>query len=357
MATLSTGAEEYLKTVSPEASAYVMAQSPGLVNTETAQALTSQFLHQNAGGATQAYSAPNIASTTTAPVTKPNLSDPFGLYAQYMSTPDIVAAQQGAKTAQQALLGATQASRDEQTAIGQRLQSATRIRGAQAYAQQLASNKIAALNEAYTLAASNVDALTKAAQSQYQIALGERENIQNLIAKTGGKAGISYADTYESALQKATDYQTNLEEEKNKQAYKDSLKQTALQLGIKTKGSTGDLEKRLKKYYKSEKEYEKEIKALEKKAKQKALAGTGSSKNEEAETANFYKDANALRNEMASGRSNWAYSFETLKRKYPQASTELVDRALGLDYREKFDKKLDIQMKNNDATEQLLKSL
>lgn len=277
METISKDANAVLSGVSPEARAYAIANAPGSnLTSGEARRLTSEFLSANSGAATQVYSAPNIAQTTTAPVAAPNLSDPFGLYNYYMNTPDITAAKESAKTAQAQLLERTKAAREQQQALGQNLQSTNRIRGNQQNAQQLATNDIQALNEAYTLAASNVDALTSTAKEKLAIAEQSRNEIKSLIAQTGGKAGISYADTYESAVAKADSYIKKQEKEAKKEAYKDSLKQTALQLGIKTAGkNTKELEKSLKKYYKSEREYSDKIKQIELQAKQKSLAGTG----------------------------------------------------------------------------------
>ncbi len=214
----------------------------------------SEFLSANSGAANQVYSSNNIAQTTTAPVAAPNLSDPFGLYNYYMNTPDITAAKEGAKTAQAQLLERTKAARDQQQQLGQNLQSTNRIRGSQQNAQQLATNDIQALNEAYTLAASNVDALTSTAKEKMAIAEQSRNEIKSLIASTGGKAGISYADTYESAVAKAKKYDDKVAKDAKKEAEKSALKEMALTAGIKTKGkSSSEIRKAIEKLAKKDK--------------------------------------------------------------------------------------------------------
>ena len=256
MSTISKDANAVLSGVSPEARAYAIANTQGnKLTSGEASRLTSEFLAANSGAATQVYSAPNIAQTTTAPVAAPNLSDPFGLYNYYMNTPDITAAKESAKTAQAQLLERTKAAREQQQALGQNLQSTNRIRGNQQNAQQLATNDIQALNEAYTLAASNVDALTSTAKEKLAIAEQSRNEIKSLIAQTGGKAGISYADTYESAVKKAKKYEDKVAKEAKKDAETSALKEMALTAGVSTKGkSSKDIRKALEKLAKKDRD-------------------------------------------------------------------------------------------------------
>jgi oligoribonuclease NrnB/cAMP/cGMP phosphodiesterase (DHH superfamily) len=104
---------------------------------------------------------------------------------------------------------------------------------------------------------SYLDTVLTERQNQYQIALGERDKLQNLITQTGGKAKISYADTYESALQKATKYT-------EKKVQKDAIKQLYLQtFGSTGKGkSTKEMEKKLKKAMKSSNDYDSQVKSI-----------------------------------------------------------------------------------------------
>jgi hypothetical protein len=326
METISKDANAVLSGVSPEARAYAIANAPGSnLTSGEASRLTSEFLSANSGAATQVYSAPNIAQTTTAPVAAPNLSDPFGLYNYYMNTPDITAAKESAKTAQAQLLERTKAAREQQQALGQNLQSTNRIRGNQQNAQQLATNDIQALNEAYTLAASNVDALTSTAKEKMAIAEQSRNEIKSLIAQTGGKAGISYADNYESAVKKADTYIKKQEKEAKKEAYKDSLKQTALQLGIKTNGkNTKELEKSLKKYYKSEKEYNDKIKSLDLQAKKQAIVKAGS-----ATAPGASSELSAVAKALKENNNDWGATANYLASKgYDVSSGSVIDNEL-----------------------------
>lgn len=264
MSTISKDANAVLSGVSPEARAYAIANTQGnKLTSGEASRLTSEFLAANSGAATQVYSAPNIAQTTTAPVAAPNLSDPFGLYNYYMNTPDITAAKESAKTAQAQLLERTKAAREQQQALGQNLQSTNRIRGNQQNAQQLATNDIQALNEAYTLAASNVDALTSTAKEKMAIAEQSRNEIKSLIAQTGGKAGISYADTYESAVKKAKKYEDKVAKEAKKDAEKSALKEMALTAGVSTKGkSSSQIRKAIEKIAKTDRTVKEQLDQL-----------------------------------------------------------------------------------------------
>ena len=277
MATISNDANAVLSGVSPEARAYAIANAPGSnLTSGEAKRLTSEFLSANSGAATQVYSAPNIAQTTTAPVAAPNLSDPFGLYNYYMNTPDITAAKESAKTAQAQLLERTKAARDQQQALGQNLQSTNRIRGNQQNAQQLATNDIQALNEAYTLAASNVDALTSTAKEKMAIAEQSRNEIKSLIAQTGGKAGISYADTYESAVKKAKKYEDKVAKDTKKEAENAALKEMALTAGIKTKGkSSSEIRKALEKLAKKDRDVKDKLDQIKIKQANQSLSSGG----------------------------------------------------------------------------------
>ena len=292
MATISKDANAVLSGVSPEAKAYAIANTQGnKLTSGEASRLTSEFLSANSGAANQVYSSNNIAQTTTAPVAAPNLSDPFGLYNYYMNTPDITAAKEGAKTAQAQLLERTKAARDQQQQLGQNLQSTNRIRGSQQNAQQLATNDIQALNEAYTLAASNVDALTSTAKEKMAIAEQSRNEIKSLIASTGGKAGISYADTYESAVAKAKKYDDKVVKDAKKEAEKSALKEMALTAGIKTKGkSSSEIRKAIEKLAKKDKSVKDQLDQLKIQQAKADIAKTlsGDTKEEKVSFSDYY---------------------------------------------------------------------
>lgn len=206
------------------------------------------------------YSPENMAQTVTNPMAKPDLSDPFGTYKFYMNSPEIQAAKANAQSVMEAINASRQGLRTTTTALQNQNENAQGGTGASinligrqvGRARELTSNELSALSENQMAAQSYLDTLTQDAQVQYGIAEQQRAQVQDLIRQTGGKAGISYADNYESAVKKADSYIKKQEKEAKKEAYKDSLKQQLIALGKNTKGlSTKDLEKKLKKYNKN----------------------------------------------------------------------------------------------------------
>lgn len=262
----------------------------------------------------QAYSPANVAQTLTSPVAKPDLSDPFATRDFYMNSPEIKAAKAQAQSVMEAINASRQGLRTTTTALQNQNEQAQGGTGASinligrqvGKARELTSNELSALSENQMAAQSYLDTLTQDANANYAIAESQRAQVQDLIRQTGGKAKITYADTYESAVKKADSYMKKQEKEAKESAYKDSLKQTALQLGIKTTGkNTKELEKSLKKYYKSDREYNEKVKALELQAKQKALSGGGSGSTTAVTALNSLLEKAA---QMPSGGREWAAS-------------------------------------------------
>ena len=331
MTTVSNDANAVLAGVTPEARAYAIANAQGnKLTSGEAKRLTSEFLSANSGAAGQVYSSGNIAQTTTAPVAAPNLSDPFGLYNYYMNTPDITAARESAKTAQAQLLERTKAAREQQQALGQNLQSTNRVRGVQQNAQQLATNDIQALNEAYTLAASNVDALTSTAKEKLAIAEQSRNEIKALIAQTGGKAGISYADTYESAVAKAKKYEDKVAKDAKKSAEKDDLKKMALAAGVKTKGkSSKEIRKALEKLAKKDRGIKDELDQLKIKAAKADIAKTlKGDKITEKQIDTTDKGVTELLQQAVNSGDDWQTIATNLQGKVNLTPGSLADRYL-----------------------------
>jgi hypothetical protein len=347
MATASKDAEAVLSGVTPEAKAYALSNASGNVLTsDGTQQLTSAFLASNAGNSGQVYSADNINQTTNAPAATPNLSDPYGLYNFHMNSADIVSAREAAKTAQAQLLKRTKAARDQQQQLGQNLQSTNRIRGSQQNAQQLATNDIQALNENYTLAASTLDALTSAAKDK--IALGEqnRSEIKSLIAQTGGKAGISYADTYESAVAKAQKYTDKKAKDDKKKAEKDALEQLALTAGVNTKGkSTSEIKKAITKIAKQDRSVKDQLDSLKIQQAKADIAKTNKGtveKDLQIDTTD--KGVTDLLQQAVNSGDNWDTIATNLNGKVNLNPGSLADRYLryrflGDDPNEEFTKK------------------
>ncbi len=205
------------------------------------------------------YSASNIEQLATAPVQKPNLSDPYGLYDQFMNSAEIKAAKAAVSSGQADINKSNQALRTTTTALGNQNEQAMGGTGASVNligkqvgrARELTANELAALGETQNANLANLSTLTVDATNRYGIAQEQRSQLQDLIRQTGGKANISFGDTFESALQKADSYMTDKAKKEKDDAYKQSLKAIALELGVKTSGSSKDLENRIKKSKKS----------------------------------------------------------------------------------------------------------
>jgi len=227
----------------------------------------------------QVYGNSNIVQASTAPITKPDLSDPFGLYDYYMNSPEIQAAQKSVKDIQDQMNSSTQALRTTTRALEGQNERAMGTTGASlnligkqvGRARQLTSDELAALSENKLAAVSYLDTLSSKATNLYNIAQTERSKLQDLIANTGGKAGISYADSFETAISKANKYAEDKAEEEADKAYKKQLKSLALEYGLKSSGSTKELESRIKKYNKSSLADAKKLRDIEYQLKVKEL--------------------------------------------------------------------------------------
>lgn len=296
------------------------------------------------------YSTANIAQATTAPVQAP-LSAGQELYNQFLNTPDIQAAKTNVSAIQKQINDANQAFRNAKTGFEYQNEGAMGTTGASANligrqigrASDLTSNQVAAFSENLSAQQAYLQSLTAEATNKYNIAQQERNQIQDLITATKGKANITYTDSYESALQKAAKYEEEVAKEEKKTAEKDDLKKTLKSLGLSTKGSRNELEKKLKKYMKSEKAKEEEIRAIEIALKKKELAKpyyapTGSDGDDKL-VKTFESDVERLQTQMdkENGGIDWNYSWNYLNNKYPGFSPQEIDEVLGLNYRTKFE--------------------
>lgn len=266
------------------------------------------------------YSPENVAQTLTNPATKPDLSDPFGTYNYYMNSPEIQAVKAESQRVAEAINASRQGLRTTTTALQNQNEQAQGGTGASinligrqvGKARELTSNELAALSENQMATQAYLDTLIQDATAKYNIAETQRAQVQDLIRQTGGKAGISYADTYESAVKKADDYMVKKEKEAKKEAYKDSLKQQLLALGKNTKGlSTKELEKKLKKYNKNSLAEAKAQAAAEWKMKvaqfNKSMSANPGASAELSAVAKVYSETGGNWSETASKLANLGY--------------------------------------------------
>lgn len=223
----------------------------------------------------QVYSAANIAQASNNPAPAPNYSDPFALRDYFMNSADLVAQRNAVAEANKALMTAKQTGRAQQQAIKELPQALNVIRGEQAVTGEQSALTEQAAAESLLAAQSGFDTLANEANARYGIAQQERSKLQDLITQTGGNAGISYADNYESALSKATGYLEKKAEDEAKKAQKDKMKELAMTAGISTKGlSSSEIRKKLEKKAKKDSALQDRLNELNIKGKEADIANT-----------------------------------------------------------------------------------
>jgi hypothetical protein len=202
--------------------------------------------------ASSVYSAENIAQTATTPVSAPNPA--LDEYNAYMNTPEMIAARAKTAELQQAINAEKQGLRNTTTGLQYQNTGALGTTGASinlvgtqvGRASDLASNRLAGLGENLTAQQTLLNSLEATQKEKYNIIQAEKSKLQSLIAQTGGQAGITTSDTYETAVQKAYQWEQNekkkLEKEADKKAEderKKSLKSEIAKLGGSTKNKKG----------------------------------------------------------------------------------------------------------------------
>ena len=224
------------------------------IPTEQAQAVSTPI---TVVSPTAVYSASNISKAVTSPASRPDYSDPFKMYDYYMNSPELVASRENMKNIQSQILTLNQNLRNTMNTAEDKTWSMNAVRGMQKAASDKASLPLQALSEQLGVEQANYSTMLGRANDLYSIAQNERGKIQELIAQTGGKAKISYTDSFESALKKATKYIEGKSE-------KDSVKELYMKtFGSSGKGlSTKEMEKKLKKAFESNKAYDDKVKSL-----------------------------------------------------------------------------------------------
>lgn len=199
----------------------------------------------------QVFSGTNVAQTMTAPLPAPDYSDPLKLRDYFYKSPEIEAERTALADLNKQLATLSANTRNQQNFIEDRTVPMDIIRGEQASQLRLSSAQQQALSEQQQVRQANLSTFLADADQRFNLAYQQRDQIQNLISQTGGKAGISFADSFETATAKATKYIEKKAKDDQKEAYKKELKAQLLALGKNTKGlSTKELEKKLRKYNK-----------------------------------------------------------------------------------------------------------
>ncbi len=216
------------------------AGSGSVLTSGEAKALLAQYgVDPNA-----TLSTGNIQQTTTSPVPAPD--DLLGIRRRLYE-------ENGVNTAQSAYEAAIAAANNAQATLDQgnlqlrnRPVSVGKFTGQIAQNTMVSSQNINNLQDAARLALESVNAKKSEANAQFAIRESEVTQKRTLQAQYPG-AKISLSDSFDSAISKIDKYQKDAE----KDVYKKALKAKAMELGIKTSGSSKDLEKRISKQSKS----------------------------------------------------------------------------------------------------------
>lgn len=266
------------------------------------------------------YSAPNITQAATSPVAPVNAA--VEEYNAYMNTPELTAARTSVSDLQTAINSERAGLRNTTTGLEYQNDNALGTTGASmnligrqvGRANELSSNRQAALGDQFSAATAYLQGLENTRKEQYNVYTQEKQRIQSLIAQTGNQAGISPTDTFEVATEKAYKWQQDQEkkaekkakeaqkkadkkaQEKADEASKKELKNLISKLGGSTKtkkGGTLDLKGLEKEYNRlSGEEYK----------KSQAKSGTATAKEKgSAITSLLTKAAN-----LSSGGETWA---------------------------------------------------
>lgn len=191
------------------------------------------------------YTTDNINQTNTNPTVAPD--DLLGIRNQISNELGLPGLQTEYNTSLADLAAAKKLAQDQQTAIENLPQALNVIRGEQATAGALASNRISALAEAANVKQQQVQAANMELAARYGIRESEVNQKKEMMVQYPG-AGIKFGDSFESVSSKLNTYQKQQEKDARKQSLKDKL----LSLGLKTSGSIKQLEKRLRKANKQE---------------------------------------------------------------------------------------------------------
>lgn len=300
------------------------------IDTTTGQVVTPPvptLVAPPAPTAATVYSAPNIVQAATAPVAavNPALED----YNAYMNTPEMIAARDNVSTLQQSINAEKSGLRNTTTGLEYQNDSALGTTGASTNligrqvgrASELSTNRQAALGEQYQAALAYQQGLEATAKDKYNIIQAEKSKIQSLIAQTGNQAGIKVTDSFETATEKAFNWekeQKKAAEKKSKDKTDDErakeLKKLISQMGGSTKTKNGgtmklkELESAYEKlsgekYKKTESRSDQEW-AMKVAQYNKSMAG--------GTNTEFYKTANALKSQG----KDWGYISGELGKKY-----------------------------------------
>jgi hypothetical protein len=312
--------------------------------------------------ATSVYSAPNITQAATNPVAPVNAA--VEEYNAYMNTPELTAARTSVSELQQAINSERAGLRNTTTGLEYQNDSALGTTGASmnligrqvGRANELSSNRQAALGDQFSAATAYLQGLENTRKEQFNVYTQEKQRIQSLIAQTGNQAGILPTDTFEVATEKAFKWEKDQKKKADKKAKeasdkaeKDALKSAIAKLGGSTKGKKGGSlsTKELKKKYedltgsaykkeqsRSDQEFAMKVAEHNKKM---TTNDTVDDKEYEKKLTQLNSDVDKWKLSMKDDKASWADAFGSIQRTYGLDAND-IDALLGLDYRDKYDK-------------------
>lgn len=239
--TVSSDANAVLAGASDAARSYAISNAPG-------QNLTSgeaqRLLAQYQASPDAVMSASNISATQTNPTPAPD--DLLGIRKQVNTELGVDALKQAYQDVYGRLSQFDTATDELNRKIKEQPLGMNVIRGESATASDLRATERAGIAREADVAQSALLAAQQEAKDVYSIRESEVNQKRQLILQYPG-AGLTFADSFETAAKKLDQYQ----EKVKKEEYKDSLKSKLIELGLKTSGKTKELEKRLKKANKS----------------------------------------------------------------------------------------------------------
>lgn len=215
-------------------------QPPTTMSSGQAQNLVQQYgIDPNA-----VLSADNINQTITAPVPAPD--DLLGIRSYLFDTLGVNKAQSDYEAARKAAMDAQSQLNTENLQLRGRPVSVAKFTGTIGQNTMVKSQNISNLQDAAQLALESFNARRANALEQFSIRESEVKDKRSLQVQYPG-SGIRVTDSYDEVGKKLAKYKKDQE----KEVYKKTLKAKAMELGLKTSGSSKSLEKRISKFNKS----------------------------------------------------------------------------------------------------------
>lgn len=292
MASISPDAEKVLSGVDEATRNQIVSQAPGDVLTSgEASRLLSTF--QVSGNP---YGQANVAAASNSPLGPLDYSDPLGLTSRIYNEQGVSEAQTAYLKAIGGLRDFDQASGAQQTALEGQTILGSVITGQQANQSRLRSDARVGLSSNADTLRDFYAAKKETADTLVSAAMERRNEMTQLIVNNPG-AGVTYTDTPETAATKIAAFQKKSAKDQEKK----SLKDLAMQAGLKTSGSAKTLRKRIAKAAKKDKDLANQMSQLDLKYKQAQISelgrkGSGGPSEKDILTANRNYVTNAFLN-------------------------------------------------------------